>query len=122
MTKFIYGNSSPLLEYEKPSADALGKAGYGFYAAGIMEQLAEVPFEQLVEEDYVWVGTPDDIVERIEETQKICPGITEIAHHRQRRRARRTGWRSRTRSCSPRRSMPRVRESIAGRGRAGRIA
>ena len=34
------------------------KAGYGFYAAGIMEQLAEVPFEQLVEEDYVWVGTP----------------------------------------------------------------
>ena len=43
-----------------------------------MEQLAEVPFEQLVEEDYVWVGTPDEIVERIEETQKICPGISEI--------------------------------------------
>ena len=43
-----------------------------------MEQLAEVPFEQLVEEDYVWVGTPDEIVERIEETRKICPGITEI--------------------------------------------
>jgi hypothetical protein len=37
-----------------------------------------VPFEQLVEDDYVWVGTPDDIVERIEETQKICPGISEI--------------------------------------------
>jgi hypothetical protein len=43
-----------------------------------MEQLAEVPFEQLVEEDYVWVGTPDDIVERIEETRRICPGISEI--------------------------------------------
>ena len=43
-----------------------------------MEQLAEVPFEQLVEEDYVWVGTPDEIVERIEETRKLCPGITEI--------------------------------------------
>ena len=78
VSKFIYGNSSPLLEYEKPDAEALGKAGYGFYAAGIMEQLAEVPFEQLVEEDYVWVGTPDEIVERIEETRKICPGITEI--------------------------------------------
>ena len=78
VTKFIYGNSSPLLEYEKPSADDLNKAGYGFYAAGIMEQLAEVPFEQLVEEDYVWVGTPDDIVERIEETRQICPGISEI--------------------------------------------
>ena len=34
VTKFIYGNSSPLLEYEKPSADDLNKAGYGFYAAG----------------------------------------------------------------------------------------
>jgi alkanesulfonate monooxygenase SsuD/methylene tetrahydromethanopterin reductase-like flavin-dependent oxidoreductase (luciferase family) len=78
VTKFIYGNSSPLLEYEKPSADDLNKAGYGFYAAGIMEQLAEVPFEQLVEEDYVWVGTPDDVVERIEETRQLCPGISEI--------------------------------------------
>ena len=67
-----------MLEYEKPEAEALGKAGYGFYASGIMEQLAEVPFEQLVEEDYVWVGTPDDIVERIEETRGICPGISEI--------------------------------------------
>jgi hypothetical protein len=26
--------------------------------------LAEIPYEQLVEDDYVWVGTPDDIVER----------------------------------------------------------
>jgi alkanesulfonate monooxygenase SsuD/methylene tetrahydromethanopterin reductase-like flavin-dependent oxidoreductase (luciferase family) len=76
---FIYGNSSPLLEYDKPDAEALGKAGYGFYASGIMEQLAEVPYEQLVEEDYVWVGTPEDVIERIEETRAICPGVTEIA-------------------------------------------
>jgi len=37
-----------------------------------------VPFEQLVEDDYVWVGTPDDIVERIAETRKLCPGVSEI--------------------------------------------
>ena len=79
VTGFIYGNSSPLLDYEKPEADALTKAGYAFYAAGIMEQLAEVPYEQLVDEDYVWVGTPDDIAERIEETLQVCPGVTEIA-------------------------------------------
>jgi alkanesulfonate monooxygenase SsuD/methylene tetrahydromethanopterin reductase-like flavin-dependent oxidoreductase (luciferase family) len=78
ITGFIYGNSSPLLEYDKPEAEALGKAGYGFYASGIMEQLAEVPYEQLVEEDYVWVGTPEDIIQRIEETREICPGVTEI--------------------------------------------
>lgn len=78
ITGFIYGNSSPLLEYEKPRADELIKADYGFYTAGIMEGLAEVPFEQLVEEDYVWVGTPSDIIERIEQTRELCAGISEI--------------------------------------------
>lgn len=75
---FIYGNSSPLLEYDKPEAERLLQADYGFYASGIMEQLAEIPYEQLVEEDYVWVGTPGEIAERIEETLEVCPGVTEI--------------------------------------------
>jgi len=44
-----------------------------------MEGLAEVPYEQLVEQDYVWVGTPSDIVERIEQTLGVCEGIKEIA-------------------------------------------
>ncbi len=75
---FIQGNCSPLTEHPKPPAEDLNRAGYGFYAAGIMEQLAEVPYEQLIEQDYVWVGTPQDIVERIEETQRVCEGVTEI--------------------------------------------
>ena len=44
-----------------------------------MEQLNDIPYEQLIEEDYIWVGTPDDIAERIEQTLEICPGIGEIA-------------------------------------------
>lgn len=76
---FIQGNCSPLTEYARPPAEDLVKAGYGFYAAGIMEALAETPFEQLVEEDYVWVGTPTDILERIRETREVCAGISEIA-------------------------------------------
>ena len=36
------------------------------------------PFEQLVEDDYVWVGTPDDIIARIEETREVCEGVKEI--------------------------------------------
>lgn len=78
VTGFIQGNCSPLTEYEKPPADDLLKADYGFYAAGIMEQLAEVPYEQLVEEDYVWVGTPAEIIERIEQTLEVCAGVEEI--------------------------------------------
>jgi alkanesulfonate monooxygenase SsuD/methylene tetrahydromethanopterin reductase-like flavin-dependent oxidoreductase (luciferase family) len=76
---FIKGNSSPLTEHDKPPTDGLMKADYGFYAAGIMEQLAEIPYEQLVEEDYIWVGTPEDVIERIEQTLETCAGIGEIA-------------------------------------------
>src|SRR6187200_3199317 len=78
MLKFISGNSSPLTEYDKPPKDDLVKADYGFYAAGIMESLVEIPFEQLVEDDYVWVGTPDDVAERIEATLQLCAGVKEI--------------------------------------------
>src|SRR3990170_5444873 len=79
VTGFIQGNCSPLTEYDKPPAEDLVKAGYGFYAAGIMEQLAATPFEQLVAEEYVWVGTPKDILERIKATREVCAGISEIA-------------------------------------------
>jgi alkanesulfonate monooxygenase SsuD/methylene tetrahydromethanopterin reductase-like flavin-dependent oxidoreductase (luciferase family) len=75
---FIKGNCSPLTEWPVPPAEDLNKAGYGFYASGIMEQLNEVPYEQLIEEDYVWVGTPGEIIERIEETRRVCEGLTEI--------------------------------------------
>ena len=78
ITKFIGGNASPLTEWPKPPTDALNAAGYGFYAAGIMEGLAEIPYEKLIEDDYVWVGTPQDIIDRIEATQAVCAGIQEI--------------------------------------------
>ena len=79
MTGFIRGNCSPLTEYEKPAAEDLVKADYGFYAAGIMESLNELPYEQLVADDYIWVGTPAEIVERIEQTLQVCEGIGEIS-------------------------------------------
>ncbi|WP_162907294.1 LLM class flavin-dependent oxidoreductase [Allorhizocola rhizosphaerae] len=79
MLKFISGNASPLTEHDKPPADDLARADYGFYTSGILESLEQIPFEQLVEQDYVWVGTPDDIVERIQHVRQQCPGIAEIA-------------------------------------------
>jgi alkanesulfonate monooxygenase SsuD/methylene tetrahydromethanopterin reductase-like flavin-dependent oxidoreductase (luciferase family) len=76
---FIRGNCSPLTEYQAPPAADLLKADYGFYAAGMMEQLNALSFEQLVNDDYVWVGTPDDVIARIEQTRAMCAGIGEIA-------------------------------------------
>jgi len=79
ITGFIRGNCSPLTEYDKPPTADLLKADYGFYAAGIMESLNALSFEQLVNDDYVWVGTPSDVIERIERTCSQCEGVAEIA-------------------------------------------
>jgi alkanesulfonate monooxygenase SsuD/methylene tetrahydromethanopterin reductase-like flavin-dependent oxidoreductase (luciferase family) len=80
MKRFLAGNASPLTEHPAPaSAEDLQAAGYGFYAAGILEQLADTPYEQMVEGDIVWVGTPQDVIERIEAVRELCAGLTEIS-------------------------------------------
>lgn len=77
MRGFLVGNASPL---EERASDAeLNQAGYGFYASGIMEKLAATPYEDMITGDIVWVGTPDDIIERIEATRELCEGLTEVA-------------------------------------------
>ena len=76
---FLAGNASPLVEHEKPPADELTAAGYGFYTAGILEKLAETPYDEMIAGDIVWVGTPDDVIERIEAVRDVCEGLTEIS-------------------------------------------
>ena len=69
MRQFLLGNASPL---EERASDAeLQAAGYGFYTSGIMEQLAATPYEEMIAGDIVWVGTPEDVIERIEETRAV---------------------------------------------------
>ena len=79
MRGFLEGNASPLTEHPVPPVDALNAAGYGFYAAGIMEKLAATPYDEMVAGDIVWVGTPEDVIQRIRETIEVCEGLTEIA-------------------------------------------
>lgn len=79
MRQFLAGNASPLTEHAPPPADKLNAAGYGFYASGILERLAETPYEQMVEDDIVWVGTAEDVIERIEAVKELCEGLTEIS-------------------------------------------
>jgi flavin-dependent trigonelline monooxygenase, oxygenase component len=79
MRGFLAGNASPLTEYPVPPVEQLNAAGYGFYAAGIMEQLAATPYDEMIAGDIVWVGTPDDVVQRVRETIDVCEGLTEIA-------------------------------------------
>jgi hypothetical protein len=77
MRRFLEGNASPLAELG--SAEELKAAGYGFYTSGIMEALAKTPYDEMIDGDIVWVGTPDDVAERVAATIDICEGLTEVA-------------------------------------------
>ena len=77
MRRFLEGNASPLTELG--DADALAAAGYGFYTSGIMEALAVTPYDEMIAGEVVWVGTPDDVAERVGGIIEVCEGLTEIA-------------------------------------------
>jgi alkanesulfonate monooxygenase SsuD/methylene tetrahydromethanopterin reductase-like flavin-dependent oxidoreductase (luciferase family) len=80
MRNFLAGNASPLTEGDElPPADVLERSGYGFYSAGILEGLAETPYQEMIDGDVVWVGTPEDVIERIEAVRDVCEGLTEIS-------------------------------------------
>jgi flavin-dependent trigonelline monooxygenase, oxygenase component len=81
MRGFLKGNASVLLENadELASKERLEASGYGFYASGIMEQLSDLPYEQMIDGDVVWVGTPQDVIERIEAVRELCDGLTEVS-------------------------------------------
>ena len=77
MRRFLEGNASPLTELG--STEELAAAGYGFYTSGIMEALAATPYDEMIDGDIVWVGTPDDVAERVAAVIDVCEGLTEVA-------------------------------------------
>jgi flavin-dependent trigonelline monooxygenase, oxygenase component len=80
LRQFLEGNASPLTGGARLAPpEELQAAGYGFYAAGILEKLAQTPYDEMIDGDIVWVGTPDDVIARIEDTIGVCEGLTEVA-------------------------------------------
>jgi alkanesulfonate monooxygenase SsuD/methylene tetrahydromethanopterin reductase-like flavin-dependent oxidoreductase (luciferase family) len=80
MKNFLAGNASPLTSGDRlPPAEVMQEAGFGFYTAGILEQLAETPYEEMIDGDIIWVGTPSDVIERIEAVRDVCEGLTEVS-------------------------------------------
>ena len=80
MRQFLEGNASPLTGGDRLAPlEELEAAGYGFYASGILEKLARTPYAEMIDGDIVWVGTPRDVIERIEETIAVCQGLAEVA-------------------------------------------
>jgi len=44
-----------------------------------MKNFSAMPYHEMIKNDIVWVGTPADVIERIEAAQKMCASLTEVA-------------------------------------------
>ena len=76
---FLAFNASPVdsLQSETKKAELRAK-GYGFYASGALESLTKLTYEQIVEQEIGFIGTPDKIISQVKALQ-AKGGIGELA-------------------------------------------
>jgi alkanesulfonate monooxygenase SsuD/methylene tetrahydromethanopterin reductase-like flavin-dependent oxidoreductase (luciferase family) len=74
---FLANNAAPTGEL--PPKEELEAKGFGFYASGILESLAQMSYEEITEQEVVWVGSPQRIIEYIEKVQEEVEGLGAIA-------------------------------------------
>ena len=48
----------------------------------------QTPYDEMIDGDIVWVGTPEDVIQRVEETIEVCEGPGRDRDHDQSRRRR----------------------------------
>ncbi len=76
---FLAYNCSPLesLHGEEKKAELRAK-GYGFYASGAMESLLKLTYDEIVEQEIGFVGTPQKVIRQIENLRRTEPGVAEL--------------------------------------------
>jgi alkanesulfonate monooxygenase SsuD/methylene tetrahydromethanopterin reductase-like flavin-dependent oxidoreductase (luciferase family) len=76
---FLAFNASPVysMQSEEKKAELRAK-GYGFYASGALESLTQLTYEQIVDQEIAFVGTPDKVIQQIRNLQ-AKGGIGELA-------------------------------------------
>ncbi len=76
---FLAFNASPVesLQSEEKKAELRAK-GYGFYASGALESLTQLTYEQIVEQEIGFIGTPKKVIQQIKNVQ-AKGGIGELA-------------------------------------------
>lgn len=79
LLNFLAFNASPVysLHGEEKKAELRAK-GYGFYASGALESLTKLTYEEIVEQEIAFVGTPKKVIQQIKDLQKKG-GIGELA-------------------------------------------
>lgn len=76
LLNFITYNGKPL-ELICQSTEELQKAGYGFYASAISEPFPKLSYDDLIEQEWAFVGTPAQVIDKIGWLQEKA-GITEF--------------------------------------------
>jgi alkanesulfonate monooxygenase SsuD/methylene tetrahydromethanopterin reductase-like flavin-dependent oxidoreductase (luciferase family) len=76
---FLAFNASPVesIQSEEKKAELIAK-GYGFYASGALESLTNLTYDQIVEQEIGFIGTPQKVIRQIESLQ-TKGGIGELA-------------------------------------------
>ncbi len=79
LLNFLTFNASPVysLHDEEKKAELRAK-GYGFYASGALESLTKLTYEEIVEQEIAFIGTPQKVIQQIKDLQKKG-GIGELA-------------------------------------------
>ncbi len=79
LLNFLAFNASPVesLQGEEMKAELRAK-GYGFYASGALESLTRLTYDEIVEQEIGFIGTPEKVIRQIQALQ-ARGGIGELA-------------------------------------------
>jgi alkanesulfonate monooxygenase SsuD/methylene tetrahydromethanopterin reductase-like flavin-dependent oxidoreductase (luciferase family) len=76
---FLAFNASPVESLQDESKKAeLRSKGYGFYASGALESLTKLTYDEIVDQEIGFIGTPAKVIRQIQNLQEKG-GIGELA-------------------------------------------
>jgi alkanesulfonate monooxygenase SsuD/methylene tetrahydromethanopterin reductase-like flavin-dependent oxidoreductase (luciferase family) len=76
---FLAFNASPIESLQDPATQAeLRAKGYGFYASGALESLTRLTYEEIVDQEIGFIGTPEKVIGQIRALESKG-GIAELA-------------------------------------------
>jgi len=79
LLNFLAFNASPVDSLQdEQTKQKLRAKGYGFYASGALESLTELTYEQIVDQEIAFIGTPEKVVQQVANLQ-AKGGIGELA-------------------------------------------
>jgi alkanesulfonate monooxygenase SsuD/methylene tetrahydromethanopterin reductase-like flavin-dependent oxidoreductase (luciferase family) len=76
LLSFLACNASPVKGLP-PKEELLAK-GYGFYASGALESLTRLTYQDIVEQEIGFIGTPDQVIAQVRRLREQAP-VTELA-------------------------------------------